>query len=258
MQMPLIYAIAPDATVAALPEAALPGYMGFSLCDEPPFFLKPAAIPPVSDGWILIQDSEFPPPERLCDCVAAVREYLLQAAPAGVYLDFEAPPDDPREDFVWQLDQALHALQLPLVVPEAYIPATAHAMACIPARLSGGTLQQRLQEAVQHYQNGVCVELILGAVVMKLPCVDSEAALCTLDEAQQLAQKHSSVIHHSSDFCCDYFLFAEEQTAYCVLLDTSSSLQEQYLAARDCGARLCIGLWSELGPDFYKKDSLPQ
>ena len=58
MQMPLIYAIAPDATAAALPEAALPGYMGFSLCDEPPFFLKPAAIPPVSDGWILIQDSE--------------------------------------------------------------------------------------------------------------------------------------------------------------------------------------------------------
>lgn len=246
MDLPLCLAMPPRWT-GPVPTGILPGETGFRLSSQPPYVLSPEA--PLSGARLLFLNDAAPvAADAAAFCADAVQETVRQTGVEGVYLDFERTPCPETVPFVQTLDRQLRAADCFLIVPEPWIPATAYALASIPARLTGGTLEQRFQEAVRQYPNGVCVELTAGGVCFSLPWQPGMEQLLTLSQAEQLADAFQSRIHFSEELCCQYFFHIDADIAWVCLLDSPVALSQKYRLARDCGARLCAGMYSELWP----------
>ena len=248
MEIPFCFAVPPDASTLRVPERGISGYMGYHLIPQPPYVKVPEWSEHCPPGWIILHDVTPPQEAHIHDAVACLETLVKNHL--GVYLDFELPPSPTAQEFIWQLDCRLHRLGKQCIVPEAYIPATAYALASIPARLTGGSLKQRLLEASAHYDNGICVELIRGAIELPLPCLHNQQTLYSTEDALEKMRAGHYPLHYSSDFCCEYFFILEKDWAKVVLIDTPNTLWEKYNLASQCGATLCIGLLTELGEDF--------
>jgi|GEM_PF-5991953 len=87
-------------------------------------------------------------------CQEVLRECMARGYD-GILCDFEGHPLQVLAQAVRTLGELTKKRGWPLYVTEAYAPFSDSAIALIPSALSGGSLQQRLQEAVERFLKSI-------------------------------------------------------------------------------------------------------
>ena len=167
----------------------------------------------------------------------------------GAILDF-----DRRLPALGHLARQLEELFRPrgwtLFVPEAYGPALREAMVMIPSALSGGSLEQRLQEAVERYGAGrVTLALQKSAEDFLLPAPTGSGSPLSPAELAALQKRLHPSVFFSDPLCARYFTYMEPGGAtHFVLFDDGDTLRRKMETARKAGITSFIASWAEVEP----------
>ena len=113
----------------------------------------------------------------------------------------------------------------PLYVTEAYAPFSDSAIALIPSALSGGSLQQRLQEAVERF-GAARVALAVERVAEDffLPSPTGQGMPLTREELRQRLEERAPSVFFSSELCAHYF------TSFCSTTQAPSARSSRWPA----------------------------
>ena len=125
-------------------------------------------------------------------CQEVLRECMARGYD-GILCDFEGHPLQVLAQAVRTLGELTKKRGWPLYVTEAYAPFSDSAIALIPSALSGGSLQQRLQEAVERFGDS----LSIGA-----------GTVLTMEQLQD-------VVAAGADFVLSPVMFTREMLDYC-------------------------------------------
>ncbi len=225
---------APPADSRAALEFGLPvAHMAYRVGGGPHLFRSSTPLP-IRGGLMVIDDAGFsgggdPAPfcqEVLRECSA--RNFQ------GVVCDFERRPAQPLTGAVQLLGEALDRKGWPLYVTEAYAPCSEQAHVLISSALSGGSLLQRLQDAVGQYG---CARVALAvervAEDFYLPSPTGQGMPLTREDLQQRIRERAPSIFFSSELCAHYFTYMSRQNgAHFVLFDDAGSIRKKLQTAR--------------------------
>lgn len=175
----------------------------------------------------------------------------------GILCDFEGHPLQVLAQAVRTLGELTKKRGRPLYVTEAYAPFSDFAIALIPSALSGGSLQQRLQEAVERFGAArvACGGAGGGGLLSPLPHRPGDAPHPGGAAAQRLEERAPSVFF-SSELCAHYFTYMSRQNgAHFVLFDDAGSIRKKLQVARNLGissAVLAYPQVDDLLPELLK------
>ena len=162
--MKLLLTAPPDQCRAALRFGLPVAHVAYRVGGGPHLFR--ASIPvSVRGGLMVIDNTGFDGRgEAGPFCQEVLRECMARGYD-GILCDFEGHPLQVLAQAVRTLGELTKKRGWPLYVTEAYAPFSDFAIALIPSALSGGSLQQRLQEAVERFgaaRVALAVELLEG------------------------------------------------------------------------------------------------
>ena len=129
--------------------------------------------------------------------------------------------------------------------------------ALIPSALSGGSLQQRLQEAVERF-GAARVALAVERVAEDffLPSPTGQGMPLTREELRQRLEERAPSVFFSSELCAHYFTYMSRQNgAHFVLFDDAGSIRKKLQVARNLGissAVLAYPQVDDLLPELLK------
>ena len=148
--MKLLLTAPPDQCRAALRFGLPVAHVAYRVGGGPHLFR--ASIPvSVRGGLMVIDNTGFDGRgEAGPFCQEVLRECMARGYD-GILCDFEGHPLQVLAQAVRTLGELTKKRGWPLYVTEAYAPFSDSAIALIPSALSGGSLQQRLQEAVERF-----------------------------------------------------------------------------------------------------------
>ena len=148
--MKLLLTAPPDQCRAALRFGLPVAHVAYRVGGGPHLFR--ASIPvSVRGGLMVIDNTGFDGRgEAGPFCQEVLRECMARGYD-GILCDFEGHPLQVLAQAVRTLGELTKKRGWPLYVTEAYAPFSDFAIALIPSALSGGSLQQRLQEAVERF-----------------------------------------------------------------------------------------------------------
>lgn len=148
--MKLLLTAPPDQCRAALRFGLPVAHVAYRMGGGPHLFR--ASIPvSVRGGLMVIDNTGFDGRgEAGPFCQEVLRECMARGYD-GILCDFEGHPLQVLAQAVRTLGELTKKRGWPLYVTEAYAPFSDSAIALIPSALSGGSLQQRLQEAVERF-----------------------------------------------------------------------------------------------------------
>ena len=187
-------------------------------------------------GLLSLSDFQCPPiplPEALCQEI--VRECNLRSY-GGVLADFEGPVSPDRLAFLEKLCAAMARTGRRLYLPEVYALQVPGSTAVICTALSGGTFQQRLEEAVRRFgrsQTALDVERL--AMDFSLPAPSGAGAPLEQGALQALLREKEPATFYSRDLCARYFTYAQEGKTHFVLFDDADTLRQKIRAGREMG-----------------------
>ena len=129
-----------------------------------------------------------------------------------------------------------------LYVPEAYGDCTDSAKVLISSALSGGSLLQRLEDAIQRYGQGrVVLAVERAAEDFFLPSPTGQGQPLTTAELAQLMEARSPSVFFSTELCAHYFTYmSRENGAHFVLFDDAGSIRKKIQVARRLGIRQAV------------------
>ena len=128
---------------------ATPAHLAYRLGPGAHLFRSEGTAPP-KGGLMVVDDQEFSPLAPTSPlCQEVIRECQARSF-SGAILDFEnrLPP---LEQTASQLDEQFSRRGWSLYVTEGYAPSAPHARVMIPSALSGGSLQRRLEDALERF-----------------------------------------------------------------------------------------------------------
>ena len=175
----------------------------------------------------------------------------------GILCDFEGHPLQVLAQAVRTLGELTKKRGWPLYVTEAYAPFSDSAIALIPSALSGGSLQQRLQEAVERF-GAARVALAVERVAEDffLPSPTGQGMPLTREELRQRLEERAPSVFFSSELCAHYFTYMSRQNgAHFVLFDDAGSIRKKLQVARNLGissAVLAYPQVDDLLPELLK------
>ena len=177
-------------------------------------------------------------------CQEVLRECMARGYD-GILCDFEGHPLQVLAQAVRTLGELTKKRGWPLYVTEAYAPFSDFAIALIPSALSGGSLQQRLQEAVERV-----------AEDFFLPSPTGQGMPLTREELRQRLEERAPSVFFSSELCAHYFTYMSRQNgAHFVLFDDAGSIRKKLQVARNLGissAVLAYPQVDDLLPELLK------
>lgn len=194
-----------------------------------------ATLPPqLRGGMAVLSDCEAPASPWGEALAQELWQECLQRNYAGVILDFENHA--PQGHFVRALDEVLHRHHRRLTVGEEYAPHTTYAALLINTALSGGTLAERLTQAVAQYgAQRLVLDLQRLAMDFPLPCPSGEGTTLSPDALRQLRQGRS--VFFSEELCARYFTYRRGSATRFVLFDDADTLQRKISMGEKLGIK---------------------
>lgn len=239
---------APPAAARAATAHGLPvGHMAYRV--GPGAHLLRANIPINLRGGLMVVDgSGFDgrgDPGPFCQQV--IRECSARGFD-GVILDFEGRPNPLLGQIAGRLGSLLSRRSWPLYVTEEYAGSSDQARVIIPSALSGGSLAQRLSEAVERYgAERVALGVQRAAEDFTLPAPSGSGVPLTREELSRRIQSRGAAVFFSDELCAHYFTYMSRQNgAHFVLFDNAGSIRKKLQIARSLGLCACILAWPEV------------
>ena len=191
-----------------------------------------AALPgQLRGGMAVLSDRDAPAASWDC-AIDELTQECVQRNYAGVILDFEG--NAPHDSLVRSLDDALYRIRRRLFVPESYAAHVAHAAVLINTALSGGTLRERLSQAVTQYgASRLVLDLQRLTMDFPLPCPSGEGKPLSLTELHQLRQGRS--VFFSEELCARYFTYRRGGATRFVLFDDGDTLRRKMQLGESLG-----------------------
>ena len=196
-------------------------------------------------GWMVLTDRTLPPDGSAADFAAQVRQECRRRRYRAVLADFERPPDGRSLEIL----SALAAAGQPLIVPAAYGGALPGAAVLVDSAISGGQLEDYLQEEMDRWGGRVCLALHRLRMRFPLPCPTGEGTPIDDDALQAALARRQS--YFSPELGCRYCTCQEGGQFSFLLYDDAASLRHKLRIAETLGIPFAAGLYPEL------EDALP-
>ena len=249
----LILAAAPAELTAAQAHGLTLAHMAYRVGGGPHLFRSNQPIP-ARGGLMYIDDGGFDgrgTPDAFCQEV--VRECAARGF-GGVVCAFDRKLPL-LSAVVEQLGPMLVRQGRSFYVSEPYGRCTATGRVLIPTALSGGSLRQRLGEAVERYGAGrVALAVERTAADFFLPSPDGQGRPLTREELKARLEERSPSVFFSDELCARYFTYMNRQSgAHFVLFDDAGSIRKKLHLAEALGidrALLCYPEVSDLMGDI--------
>ncbi|MCI9156605.1 MAG: hypothetical protein HFF44_06655, partial [Lawsonibacter sp.] len=227
---------------------ATPAHLAYRLGPGPHLFRADGSALP-RGGLMVVDDKDFGGLGQTGPlCQEILRECQARGF-SGAVLDFEnrLPP---LEQIAARLDEQFARRGWTLFVPERYGAAAPHARVMIPSALSGGSLQQRLEEALERFgESRTALALEKRAEDFSLPSPSGAGRPLTEQELAELKARLSPSVFFSRELCARYFTYmSRENGAHFVLFDDGDTLRCKTEVARRLGVHTFLAPWSEAGP----------
>lgn len=121
-----------------------------------------------------------------------------------------------------------------LYVPEAYADASESATILICTALSGGSLQQRLEQAAARFGAArIALDLQRLAMDFPLPCPGGMGTPLSIDQLHQLMGGHA--VYFSDGLCAHYFTHRQSGSTHFVLFDDADTLRRKMEMGQQLG-----------------------
>lgn len=204
--------------------------------------LRQQPLPNLRGCLLSISDRDAPPipsPDRLA---SAVLQECSQRGYSGVVADFEHSPTPDRIAFLKALKQR-SGKAFPLLVPEScHFPG---ATVLINTAVSGGSLAQRLKEAIERYP-GTALDLQRLMMDFTLPAPSGEGKPLTASELSELKQRLAPSVFFSPELCARYFTYMQNGQVHFVLYDDAETLHQKMKLAEGLGYHTALMMYPEV------------
>lgn len=242
----LLLACAPTEMMAAQAYGLTLAHMAYRVGGGPHLFRANLPIP-VRGGLMMIDDAGFDgrgEPGPFCQEV--VRECSARGY-AGVICDFERPMVLLGR-VVSELAPLLSRQGWPLYVAEPFGRYSETAKVLISTSISGGSLRQRLEEAVQRYGAGrVALAVERSAEDFFLPSPTGQGQRLSREELRQRMEELGPSVFFSNELCAHYFTYMNKQNgAHFVLFDDAASIRKKLYVARSLDISDALLLYPEV------------
>ncbi|MPM45298.1 hypothetical protein SDC9_91984 [bioreactor metagenome] len=241
LNLRLILTAPPDSVTAAQGYGLPVAHMAYRL--GPGLRLLRAQLPLTARGGLmLIGDEDF---DGSGDPALFCQEVIKECAARGfdgVMLDLERPVSPLLGKVVSELSALLVKRGWPLFVPEEYARFAEKSRVMISSALSGGSLAQRLEEAVRQYgpaRIALCVERT--AEDFYLPAPEGRGAPLTRENLRRRIAERSPTVFYSKELCARYFTYMSRQSgAHFVMFDDAETMRRKLLLADSLNIRSAI------------------
>ena len=245
-RMQLILAAPPEDVTAAQAHGLTLAHMAYRVGGGPHLFRSNQPIP-ARGGLMYIDDGGFDgrgTPDAFCQEV--VRECAARGF-GGVVCAFDRKLPL-LSAVVEQLGPMLVRQGRSFYVSEPYGRCTATGRVLIPTALSGGSLRQRLGEAVERYGAGrVALAVERTAADFFLPSPDGQGRPLTREELKARLEERSPSVFFSDELCARYFTYMNRQSgAHFVLFDDAGSIRKKLRLAEVLGIDRALLCWPEV------------
>lgn len=201
----------------------------------------PAAL---RGGLMLLSDWDCPPVEEPGRLAGQIVQVCHQRRYAGVVLDWEEPPAADRWALLRELGPLLQRCGRRLLVPEHYAGPESVVLLC--TAISGGTLRQRLEQAVAQYgPEHLALDLQRLVMDFPLPSPSGQGRPLSLTELSQLRRGQN--VFYSDGLCARYFTRSgPDGTTHMVLFDDAQTLRRKLALGRSLGIRDALVMLPEV------------
>lgn len=176
-------------------------------------------------------------PEELCREI--VQECIGRGF-NGVFCDFEGAVYPVLARAVERLAALFEPRGWRLYLPEEYaVRAPKNTFVVIPTALSGGSLRQRLSEALDRFSpRQVVLGLERTAEDFVLPAANGAGTPLAREELARLLRERSPSVYFSDELCAHYFTYMlRNQEAHFILFDDAASISQKLRLAYELGIR---------------------
>ena len=227
---------------------ATPAHLAYRLGPGAHLFRSEGTAPP-KGGLMVVDDQEFSPLAPTGPlCQEVIRECQARSF-SGAILDFEncLPP---LEQIAARLDEQFARRGWTLLVPERYGAHAPHSRVMIPSALSGGSLQKRLEEALERFgESRVVLALEKRAEDFYLPSPTGSGQPLTPQELEELKRRLSPSVFFSGELCARYFTYmGRDNGAHFVLFDDCDTLRRKVEVGRKLGVCTFLIPWETASP----------
>ena len=208
------------------------------------------ALPPTLRGGLMILQLSSPLPHRTDSLCRQILRQCLERNYAGIVLDLTRDPDQQLLVFIEKLTQLAKAYRRRLYAPEC-CGAVTDTVVLLSTAISGGSLQQRLEQASAQYgAPRIALDLQRLAVDFTLPAPQGEGIPLSAEELRRKMGGHTT--YFSEPLCARYFTYRQNGQTHFVLFDDAATLQRKIALAQALGIGEGLLLFDEVS------DILPQ
>ena len=154
----------------------------------------------------------------------------------------------PLEQITGQLNEQFARRGWTLYVAEGYGSCAPQGRVMIPSALSGGSLQRRLEEALERFgESRVALALEKRREDFFLPSPTGSGQPLTQQELEELKRRLSPSVFFSGDLCARYFTYmSRDNGAHFVLFDDGDTLRRKVEVGRKLGIHTFLAPWAEV------------
>jgi len=233
---PMILIVPPERLRGVQGLSATVAHQAYRIGRGPHLFRAGPPVP-VRGGLMAVDDQGFDGRGEagiLCD--EMVRECAARGF-QGVICDFEDGTKPLLERMVRELGERFGRRKWKVYVPEGYAHCSEYPRVLVSSALSGGSLQSRLEEAVERYGRGrVVLALERVAEDFFLPSPNGSGVPLTRQELQEQLEQRQPSVFFSHELCARYFTYMSRETgAHFVLFDDGDTIRKKLQVARGLG-----------------------
>ena len=241
--MQLYLAVTPEHLERALALTAHVAHAAFRIGEEGALLSR--ALPAALQGGIMVVDcaASFPA-AAVEDAARQLLRVCLRRSFSGVVLDTPDTPPPAAQELAQQLQPMAAQYRRRLYVPECLAHAAPGATVLVCTALSGGSLQQRLEEACAQYgPSRIALDLQRLMMEFPIPCPGGEGTPLTAKELQQ--RRQGRCVYYCDELCAHYFTRGGGRETRFILYDDADTLRRKMELAQALGIGEGFLMWPE-------------